>query len=252
MKLRSLLLFTLISIIWNTSSAHEPLYGIGPHVLFKGGLAPHITFDWFGNIVNTELALGYGITKNWTVIGEISYQGINGNYTYQGFHFKQKYRFYSRFKPGVLQQISAVVKLSIPSASNQPTVANVGLSGGQEALRWYWFFSGSYAMKFNDQDYVPGNEIKYSATIGYRPNKTNYYKPDLVIFLEGIGKYYEKATLNEKRVINSSGHSWSLAPTFMLTHRNLALRGGVNFNIYSISYINEEKLNYKAILEYHF
>jgi hypothetical protein len=202
--------------------------------------------------VETEFALGYGITKNWTAIGEINYQSTKGSYNYEGFHFKQKYRFYSRFKPGLSRQISTVAKLSIPSASNQPTVVNIGLAGGQEALRWYWFFSGSYAMKFSDQDYVPGNAFMYNATIGYRPIETNYYKPDLVIFLEGLGKYYEKAILNEKRVINSSGHSWSLAPTFMLTYKNIALRGGVNLNIYSSSYINEEKINYKAILEFHF
>lgn len=246
-------IFFIISVVVaiSNSDAHDPLYGIGPHVLFKGGFAPHFMFDLSGQEIETDFAIGYGITKNWTAIGEINYQGTKGSYSYQGFHIKQKYRFYSRFKPGMSQQISAVVILNIPYAGNPPTVANIGLTGGQEALRWYWFFSGNYAVKFSSLDYVPGNEFIYTATIGYRPIEADYYKPDLVIFLEGLGKYHEKATFIGEKVMNSSGNNWSIAPTFMLTYKNMAFRSGVNFNIYNNNATFKNDTSFRVIIEYH-
>ena len=40
------LLFGLAIFFANSSFAHEPLYGLGPDVLFKGGINPHLTFNF--------------------------------------------------------------------------------------------------------------------------------------------------------------------------------------------------------------
>jgi hypothetical protein len=234
-----------------TAPAHEPLFGIGPHVLFKGGFAPHITFTGSKNIFETEYALGYGITRNWTAIGEIPFALDNKNYSFEGFNLKQKYRFYSWFKPGLSRQVSAVSKLVFPAEKGSPTVVNLGLTGGQEALRWYWFFSAGYAAKFTDENLHPGNNLDYTATIGYRPFKTSYYKPDLVVFLEGIGRFMQKSKLDGLTIENSGGHAWSVAPTFMFTYRNIALRGGIETGIGKNGYLEKPETNYKFTLEWH-
>jgi len=75
-------------------AAHEPLYGFGPHVLFKNGLAPHITLNWNSSKFETEYALGYGITRNWTMIAETPWSTEGGNYNFGGVNLKSKYRFW--------------------------------------------------------------------------------------------------------------------------------------------------------------
>ena len=65
---------SIICILFSTGSeAHEPLYGFGPHVLFQGGFAPHINLNWLSSEFETEYALGYGLTKNLMLIGEVPF-----------------------------------------------------------------------------------------------------------------------------------------------------------------------------------
>jgi len=236
-------------LFFNQAQAHEPLYGFGPHVLFKGGFAPHFTFH-YGHDIETEYALGYGLTKNWTIKGEVPFHIEDGSYNWGGFLFKQKYRFYSHFEPGLSRQISAISTVNLPAEPENPTVVNIGATGGQEALHWYWFFGASYGLKFSDQQLKPGNHLLYNATIGYRPIKTSYYKPDIV-FLEGVGKLQQKSVQNGDVISQTGGHAWSVAPTFMLTYKNMALRGGVEFGLADAQYIEKPETNYKLILEWH-
>lgn len=249
--LRYLFAFCLVAMAQTYAHAHEPLYGFGPHVLFKGGWAPHFTFHYGHDHVETEYALGYGLTRNWTIKGEVPFHVAHGNYEWGGFKFKQKYRLFSRFKPGLSRQISAISTVAIPATKDNPTVVNIGATGGQEALHWYWFFGASYGLMISNQDVKPGNRLTYNATIGYRPMKTSYYKPDIVFFLEGIGNYQQKSLENGDRLQESGGHAWSLAPTFMLTYRNVALRGGVEFGLAETQYLERPSTNYKLILEWH-
>lgn len=234
------------------AQAHEPIYGIGPGVLFKGGNAPHIGFGWNNQFLEPEYGWGYGITKNWTAIAEVPFLYNSGNYSFQGVSLKQKYRFYRNFKPGLSRTASAVAEVRIPSRTGGPTVVNLGLTAGQEARRWYWFVSGSYAAKFSGADKKSGNQLNYNTTLGIRPVLTSYKQPDLVLLLEGIGKYREEAELNGKDLANTGGHQWSIAPTFMLTYRNIALRGGVEIGLASAGGLGKPKTNFRTMLEYHF
>ncbi len=231
--------------------AHEPLFAIGPHVLFKGGFAPQITlFSGNGDAVETEYSLGYGITRNWTIIGETAFEN-DGSYQLNRLSLKQKYRFFSYFKPGLSREISAVANVAVPIRFGQPTVVEVGVTGGQEARRWYWFFAARYSMNFTNQDIKPGNMFRYSATLGYRPFNTGYYKPDLVIFLEGTGNFQQKSKQDNDIFTTSGGQTWEIAPTFVLTYRNVALRGGVQFGLADSGYIKAPKVNYKLAVELH-
>ncbi len=252
LKLKTILtLFVLVLFSALKISAHEPLYGNGPHVLFKGGFAPEIILQSGLGYLSTEYSLGYGLTKDWTINGGVAFSNLNQNYEYKGFLIKNKYRFYSYFKPGLSIQISAIAAAFVPKNNLAPKVLNLGITGGQESIRWYWFVDAAYAFKITNNNFKPGNEINYTATIGYRPFEINYYKPDLVLFIEGIGTYQERSALNGSTVTNSGGNYWAIAPTFFLSYKNCALRGGVEFGIASTGRIKKPDTNYKISIELH-
>ncbi|MFB6257388.1 MAG: hypothetical protein ABEH38_01740 [Flavobacteriales bacterium] len=246
--------------------AHEPLYGFGPHVLFQGGFGPHLTFHQGPHHIETEYALGYGITKDWTVKAEAPFHIEEGSYEWAGLKLKQKYRIFSSFEKGSSIQISGLTSIHFPGELKKPTVTNIGLTGGKESLRWYWFFGAVYGVRSgtvpsgeedghhhgSDQVRIaPGDHLIYNATLGYRPIKTGYYKPDIVFFLEGLGKYQRPSLKNGELLKGSDGHNWSLAPTFMFTYKNIALRGGVEIGLANSGGLNTPETNYKLILEWH-
>ena len=56
-------------LLGNSAWAHDPVFGIGPHVLYKGGIeiAPEVHIDKKGDKQDTELGLEltYGLTGDW-------------------------------------------------------------------------------------------------------------------------------------------------------------------------------------------
>ena len=250
MKL-SILILLLVLLMVNMNYAHEPLYGFGPHVLFKGGFAPHVTANWSSNEFETEYALGYGITRSWTMLAETPFHSENNSYHFGGFNLKSKYRFWLKTKPGISHQGSFITKLALPSADGKPTTLNLALTTGREALKFYWFATAGYAFRFLDNDLVPGNNLLYNVSLGYRPFKVNYYKPDIVFFLETSGNIYQKSILNGERVKQSGGTNLAVAPTFFLTYRNLAVRGGVQFGVLESQSVTKPETNYKLTIELH-
>ncbi len=250
--MKKYIIISLIALLApSVSHAHEPLYGFGPHVLFKQGFAPHITLHWNSSKFETEYALGYGITRNWTMIAETPWHIENDNYNFGGINLKSKYRFWLKTKPGISYQGSFISKLIIPKASGQPTVLNMALTTGQEALRFYWFATAGYAIKLTDNTLKPGNHLLYNISIGYRPFKVNYYKPDIVFFLETSGNTFQKSTLNSDKVTQSGGTNIAVAPTFFFTYRNFAFRGGVQFGVWDDGYVRKPETNYKLTFEVH-
>jgi hypothetical protein len=250
--MKKIILFSfLVLLLTNEGKSHEPLYGFGPHVLFKNGFAPHITLNWNSRQFETEYALGYGITRNWTMIAETPFYSANGQYNFGGVNLKSKYRFWLKAKPGISYQGSFITKLEVPAVYGQPTVLNMALTTGQEALKLYWFATAGYALKFTDNSLKPGNHLLYNVSIGFRPFKVNYYKPDIVFFLETSGRVYQKSTLNNEFISRSGGANLAIAPTFFFTYRNFAFRGGVQFGVWENGFVRMPEKNYKLTFELH-
>jgi hypothetical protein len=250
MKKYSLVLLTLIAI-QNIASAHEPLYGFGPHVLFKGGFAPHITGLWGNNEFEHEYALGYGINSSWTVVGETAFTTENGSNSLENINLKSKYRFWMKNSPGLSKQAALITKLVIPATEDQPTNLILGLTTGQEALKFYWFVSAGYAVKFTDNDLKPGNHLMYNLALGYRPITVHYDKPDIVFFLETSGQTFQKSKLSGENQLSSGGSRMATGPTFFFTYKNFAVRGGAQFGLFGTSYVAKPKTNFKLTIELH-
>lgn len=251
-KINIIILF--IAVLPGVLMAHEPIFGHGPHVLYKGGLAPAIVWNSGMGFIENEFELHYGVTKNWTAGLSVPLSNADDRYEVEDYMIKNKYRFYADFGPGVMDQIAAFGGYKFSNNTNRINALILGLTGGRESTTWYWFASTAYTAKFilqNGTNPKPGNEINYDLTLGCRINKVDYYKPDLVIFLEFLGKYLQKSSLHDSAINNSGGNAWSVAPTFMLTYRNWALRGGVEFGLARSGDLKKPADNFKIGIETH-
>jgi hypothetical protein len=250
--MRKLLIAILCLTLLNTAAlAHEPLYGFGPHVLFKNGWAPHITTNFSGKTFASEYALGYGITPSWTGIIETGFSNRNGDYAMDFYRLKSKYRFYLNNQPGYSHQAALISQLTLPATAGEPGALDMALTGGREGLKFYWFASAGYGFRFADNPVVPGNRFIYNFTLGYRPFRVNYYKPDLVLFVETTGFTYQKSKLNGDLIQESGGSNFAVAPTFFFTYRNLAVRGGVQFGVWDDGFVSKPDTNFKLTIEIH-
>ena len=245
------ILYSSIIILSCRAFAHEPLFGLGPHVLFKGGFAPHISMLWSSGLAETEYSLGYGITKNWTMIAEAPFNMEGNLFRNEGFHIKSKNRLWLNATPGKSIQGSIVSKLELPARSDEPTAISLAFTTGQEALKFYWFASAGYAARFTDNELKPGNNLLYNFTIGYRPFKVDYYKPDLVLFIETTGNAFQKSKMDGELVETSGGTNFAIAPTMFLTYKNLAVRGGVQFGLSNSTYAPKIDKTFKLTVELH-
>lgn len=246
-----LLLILFLIFSYGKTLAHEPIYGHGPHVLYKGGFAPAVVWSGGTGFIENEFELHYGMTNNLTAGFSIPFSNVDGQYEIEDYIIRTKYRFYANFEPGAMNQIAAFGGYKLSKTTNGINALNLGLTGGRESTTWYWFASAAYTAKYTNAVLKPGNEINYDITLGYRINQLNYYEPDLVIFLEFLGKYQQKSNLNDNTINNSGGNVLSIAPTFMLTYRNYALRVGVEFGVAENGYIKKPATNFKVGIETH-
>ncbi len=247
-------LITAILIIILTgfsANAHEPLYGFGPHVLFKGGFAPHITTNFSGKMIASEYALGYGITPSWTGIAEAGFSNADGGYAASFYRLKSKYRFFINNQPGYSHQAAFISQLTLPAVNGAPGAFDMAFTGGREGLKFYWFASAGYGFRFADNPVKPGNRVIYNFTLGYRPFRVNYYKPDIVFFVETTGFTYQKSHTNGEPVPESGGSTFAVAPTFFFTYRNLAVRGGLQFGVWDNGFVSRPDTNFKLTIEVH-
>ena len=84
-----------------------------------------------------------------------------------------------------------------------------------------------------------------------RFNKPDYYKPDFVLLLESTGNYHQKSQASNEIPSSNEGSNFEIAPTFILTYKNWALRCGVQFGIFSSGDIEKTETNAKVTIEVH-
>ncbi len=250
--MKNLIFIILIFLLFNIDvRGHEPIYGNGPHVLFLGGFAPGITVQSGNGIFETEYSLEYGLTSQLTIGTDVIFSNEEESYSFEGLKLKGKYRFYTEYSRGAMLQFSALGGIKLPNNKNLPKGITFGIAAGREAVEWYWFASAVYIGKTGNSNFLPGDELNYDVTLGYRVNELKYYKPDLVLFIELIGKYQFNSKLNGSEIAESGGHSWGIAPTIMFTFRNYALRSGIEFGLGSSGFLNKPETNFKVAIEMH-
>ncbi len=260
-------LVLIAGMVSQTAFAHDPIFGQGPHVLFKDGfeVATEVHSSKKGNELENELGLEvkYGITGDWAMGVDLPYEikADDGNSS-SGFGdaaIFTKYRFW-RKDTRALQE-SAAVSLKIisdtgdetqaPALGSGTTDSVVGLSYGYEGRSWYRWASVRYRQNgTNNAGLQRGDKTLLDFVVGWRPNLTGYTEPDMVYLLELNGELGDIATLNGSSVANTGGDEWFISPGFMWTVKNFAVRGGIQLPVVSDLNGSQEKSDYRAKLSF--
>ncbi len=142
--------------------AHDPVFGIGPHVLFKGGVeaAVEVAQAKVGDEKDKELTLQavFGITGEWSAGLDAPYaakdSATESSSGLADLRVFTKYRFWREDSLGL--QESAAVMLAVngnngdekdaPPLGNGATDVMAGFTYGYESLTWYRWASARYLL----------------------------------------------------------------------------------------------------------
>jgi len=246
--------------------AHDPVFGLGPHVLFKGGIeiAPEVHISKAGDDKGTELGMGltYGLTGDWAAGIEIPYidqSDASGSSSGQGdLTLFTKYRFWREDSPGLQESMTVAFKLKTESGDDEVSTGTtdsiLGLAYGYEGRKWYRWTALRY--RFNQEDDAGlrrGNKLLFDLVGGIRLKQTGYREPDTVWLLELNGESGQTAELNGAELSNTGGTQWFVSPGIFWTKRNFAVKAGVQIPIASNLNGIQQETDYRAklVLEWH-
>lgn len=261
--LKGLGVAVLTSLMSSTALAHDPIFGIGPHVLFKNGfeVAAEVESEKAGSEKEQALALevAYGLTGDWALGVDLPYafkeEGSESSHGKGDVAVFTKYRFWR--KDSLALQESAAVLLKVitdtadsskdPALDKGATDTILGLTYGYEGRKWYRWASARYRFNgTNDAGVDRGDKVLIDFVGGIRPTPSGYLEPDTVWLLELNGEYGKRAELNGVELSNTGGTEWFLSPGIFWTKRNFAIKAGVQIPIYHNLNGNQEESDYRA------
>jgi len=257
-------------LVNGVAEAHDPVFGIGPHVLFKGGveIAPEIHTRKKGGDRDTELGLEltYGITGDWAAGIELPYaRALKGDKSSSGLgdaSLFTKYRFWRKDSLGLQRSATVLLKLKANTAANKDTPALgtgstdaiFGLAYGYESRKWYHWAGARYRKNgTNAAGLRRGDKILLDLVGGIRPKLTGYLEPDTVWLLELNGELGQRAERNGFELGNTGGTEVFLSPGIFWTKRNFAIKAGVQIPIYQDLNGDQKETDYRAkvVFEWH-
>ena len=252
------------------AAAHDPVFGLGPHVLYKGGVetAIEVAREKAGEGKESELLLEltYGITGDWAAGFDIPYavkdDSTDSSRGLSDFLIFTKYRFWRADSLGL--QESAAVMLAVngsngddeasPPLGNGATDVIAGLTYGYESIKWYRWASARYLLPGeNTAGFQRGKQWRVDFVGGWRPVPPVYKEPDTVWLLELNGEITDRTTLNGSDIANSGGIEWFVSPGIFWTLRNFAIKSGVQIPVASSLNGSQAATDYrfKATFEWH-
>lgn len=258
------------TLITTPTHAHDPVFGLGPHVLFKGGMEVAVDILKKQSSDNQDttdvselgLELTYGLTGDWAAGIDIPFIEQSDTTTHkdgQGdLTLFTKYRFWRDDGPGLQQSMALALKLKTDTADSNigtgTTDGVVGLSYGYEARKWYRWAALRY--RFNGENEFGlrrSNKTLLDLVVGIRPYQTGYKKPDTVWLLELNGELSERAELSGVPLSNTGGTEWFVSPGIFWTLRNFAIKAGAQLPISDNLKGNQKMSDYrlKLVLEWH-
>ncbi len=278
-KSLKMLFVLLIIAIAAPAYAHEPLFGLGPHTIYKGGVGIEVAVEGErasnSNEKERELSLHteimYGITENLAVtlatplVLKKSHDEGSGEYTGSGIGditLRTKYRFWNQDSPGTKDSAAFITGIKLPTGEDGKTPKLgtgstdfiFGLTAARESLRWYYFGDIRYRLNTRGSGNLKkGDRVFADLAIGIRAWATEYLKPDLVFMAEVNWESLMRDEFNGVDLNNSGGNRVFFAPSFFFTYRNWAVKGGVQIPLYQNLYGDqaEDKYRFKISVETH-
>lgn len=235
--MKRILMMAILSLLgWDLAVAHDPIFSPGPHVLYKDGIEIYIGSRHEKSAQEKKTALGlgltYGVSANWAVGIEIPYvraeDATNMSDGLGDVSLSTKYRFWRRDSLG-LQESAAVFinrilnngdEAAIPSLGSGSVDTLLGITYGYESLKWYrWMSLRLRRSNGNAVDHHQGDRWWGDFAMGYRPDPPIYLEPDSVWILELNGE--------QANYTNTGETQWYISPGIFWTHRNFAIKAGV-------------------------
>jgi len=250
--------------------AHDPNFGIGPHVLFKNGIETALETQINQSAAQNTNIIGYqmtyGITGNWSAGATLPYsERKNDTQISTGMSdikLFTKYRFWRLDSLGV-QESAAIMfaaNLNNGDSTTKPPLGNgandlvTGLTYGYESIKWYRWSSIRY--RYNGENNAGrrlGNKTLIDFVAGWRPVTPEYKKPDTVWLLELNTEITENNTINGNKVATSGGVESFITPGIFWTYRNFAIKSGLQLPVYRNLNNAQNKSNFrlKTTFEWH-
>lgn len=253
--------------------AHDPVFALGPHTIYEGGveITPEFDADQSASTRSQDLTLlktAYGINADWTAGVELPWtfkENIADQANGLGdLRLFSKYRFWRKDSPGAQESVAALLKVkfdtskrgvkSTPSAAKPAlgtgtTDVVLGLTYGHESLTWYRWASIRYRRNGHSGGKKVGDKVLVDLAVGIRPTMPEYLKPDMVWLLELNGEYGRSGSLDGVSLVSDGGTKLFLSPGFMWTVRNFAVKAGVQLPVFSNLNGAQTKTDYRAKLE---
>lgn len=184
--------------------AHEPIFGIGPHTIYKGGIGIEVERESKAGHEEYETEIIYGLTPDLslTFVAPFEQNSVDS------FGLRIKYRFYRKDSLGTQDQIAYFLGKTfsrVTTGASWPTL--YGLTGGRESLHLYYFGSIRY-LTYPETFFT-------DIVLGYRFTKVSYYAWDPVWIIEW------------NRQSPRAGPSLQyISPGLLLSYRNWMLKIG--------------------------
>lgn len=215
---------------------HEPIFGVGPHTMYRGGFGIELELESEGGELTVPVELLYGVTEVLSVTGVLPFRNPTENGSLGDIGVRGKWRFATRFAPGRMDALAIVGGVTFPrSVDGAPRggpVIMAGLAAGREDRRWYYFAGARGFLRTDNDGFDPGERLALNLAWGVRPWRTGYLEPDLVLLLEANGRAEERSRRAGAVLPQSGGRVLSISPAFLLSYRNLMLKGGVDVPVW--------------------
>ncbi|HHM05473.1 MAG TPA: hypothetical protein ENJ19_06995 [Gammaproteobacteria bacterium] len=261
--LPALLLWTVgLSVAW----AHDPVFGPGPHVLFKNGVELHLGVESEkagpDRRRDLDLELSYGLSGDWAAGVVLPYRQVKAGAADSGgagdISVFSKYRFWRSDRLGVQESAALLVKLSLDNGDNDqaPPLGSgtldtlLGLTYGFESLKWYRWAGVRYRRSGETGAGLRrGGQWWVDAVLGWRPAPPVYRKPDTVWLVELNVEHALRAEQHGVALADTGGTEWFVSPGVFWTWRNVAVKGGVQFPVASDLRSRQDNADYRAKIE---
>jgi hypothetical protein len=264
-------LVLMTALVAPRASAHEPIFGLGPRPIWKGGLGFETELERqreeIDSVWSLKYELLYGITSDLAVTLELPHlvEKRTGTETGSGLGdvlLRGKWRFYRNEVWGGIYHAAVLGGIEFPTGRTSGVALGsgsydyfIGLAGAYEGRRWLSFGTARYRFNTeNGQGFARPDVFLYDLAVGVRPVKTQYTRPDVVLMFEVNGEVFRRAQQNGVAVPGSGGDRVFGAAGVWFTYRNWAFKPGVQFPLVQHMGGLRQRSDFRAVIavEVHF
>ena len=264
---KCLILVPALTFAWmlaGAAEAHDPVFGVGPHVLYKDGVEVHLGVHQEKSDdrdTEAEFEIKYGITGDWVA-------GVGTSYFRTGDHGVSedgrgpssvftKYRFWRHDTFGAQDSASILGKVifddgdSSHGAKRDGNDYLLGLTYGYEGRKWYRWASVRHRFNAETKGGLERPDVWLVDLVGgIRFSPTEYHEPDWVWMLELNGEIIEHISQTHDGTARKlGGVQWFLSPGLMWTYRNFAVKAGVQLPVFDDLSADQDADDYRVLIE---